>query len=196
LKKSRISDKIFAAKERKEHRDNDLCSFFFVIFVFFCGNSIFGCGFAALGNPRFKSAIRNPQSAIRNSPSVSSQTQSNPVKPGHASYQHLPKGLGFEGPSHIWWRPCQNAQSIVVCRYGGQVGRQNIGNSRILPSQTQSNSVKPLPCPFWGRRTEFFISLVGRRCCAAQEFRAEQQLYREGEEMCPPPPLGAGKKSG
>jgi len=44
LKKSRISDKIFAAKERKEPRDNDLCSSFFVIFVFFCGNSLFGCG--------------------------------------------------------------------------------------------------------------------------------------------------------
>ena len=55
IKKSRISDKIFAAKERKEHRDNDLCSFFFVIFVFFCGNSLFGCGFAALGNPWFSS---------------------------------------------------------------------------------------------------------------------------------------------
>jgi hypothetical protein len=51
MKKSRISDKIFAAKERKEHRDKDLCSFFFVSFVFFCGKSLFGCGFAALGNP-------------------------------------------------------------------------------------------------------------------------------------------------
>jgi hypothetical protein len=26
-----------------------------------------------------------------------------------------------------------------------------------------------------GRKTEFFVSAVGRRCCAAQEFRAEQQ---------------------
>jgi len=27
-----------------------------------------------------------------------------------------------------------------------------------------------------GRRTDFFGSPVGRRCCAAQEFRAERQL--------------------
>jgi len=53
IKKSRISDKIFAAKERKEHRDNDLCSLFFVIFVFFCGNSLFGCGGPRWGNIRF-----------------------------------------------------------------------------------------------------------------------------------------------
>ena len=48
MKKSRVSDKIFAAMERKEHKDKDLCS---ISFVFFCGKSLFGCGFAALGNP-------------------------------------------------------------------------------------------------------------------------------------------------
>ena len=32
-----------------------------------------------------------------------------------------------------------------------------------------------------GRRTEIFTSLVGRRCCAAQEFRAEQQLCPAGK---------------
>ena len=69
--------------------------------------------------------IRNPQSAIRNYPSVFGQTQSNPVKPG----------------------------------------------------QTQSNPSMPLP----GRRTKFFVSLVGRRCCAAHEFRAERQLCPTGK---------------
>jgi hypothetical protein len=35
---------VFAAKERKEPRDKDLCSIFFVTFVIFCGKSLFGCG--------------------------------------------------------------------------------------------------------------------------------------------------------
>ena len=53
MKKPRISGKIFAAKGRKERGDKDLCSIFFVILVFFCGKSLFRCGFAALGNPWF-----------------------------------------------------------------------------------------------------------------------------------------------
>ena len=40
--------------------------------------------------------IRNPQSAIRNSPSVSGQTQSNPVKPGQTWSCLLPTSA--EGP--------------------------------------------------------------------------------------------------
>jgi hypothetical protein len=31
-------------------------------------------------------------------------------------------------------------------------------------------------CQSRGRRTTFFVSSAGRRCCAAQEFRAERQL--------------------
>jgi hypothetical protein len=93
---------------------------------------------AFIRGSNLQSAIRNPQLAR-----VSSQTQSNLVKPVHASSQHLPKGLAFDRPSPILWCPCQNAQSMVVCRYGGQVDRQDIGNSRILAGQTQSNPVKP-----------------------------------------------------
>jgi hypothetical protein len=37
-----------AAKERKEHIDKTLCDFFFVIFVLFCGQFVFGCCFSAL----------------------------------------------------------------------------------------------------------------------------------------------------
>jgi hypothetical protein len=81
--------------------------------------------------------IYNPQSAFGQRCLVKpSQTQSNPVKPGHASFQHLPNGLGLERSSHLLWCPCQNGQSIVVCRYGGQVGRQDIGNSSSVPSRT------------------------------------------------------------
>jgi hypothetical protein len=39
-----VSTKSFAAKERKEHREKNLCCFFFAIFVFFCGQFSFGCG--------------------------------------------------------------------------------------------------------------------------------------------------------
>jgi hypothetical protein len=42
------SNKIFAAKERKDRKDKDLCRFFFAIYAFFCGQFVFGCGPAAL----------------------------------------------------------------------------------------------------------------------------------------------------
>jgi len=42
------SNKIFAAKERKDRKDKDLCPFFFAIYAFFCGQFVFGCGSAAL----------------------------------------------------------------------------------------------------------------------------------------------------
>jgi hypothetical protein len=48
--KSCNSNKILAAKERKEHKEKNLCCFFFAIFVFFCGQFFFGCGSVALGS--------------------------------------------------------------------------------------------------------------------------------------------------
>jgi len=42
------SNNIFAAKERKDRKDKDLCRFFFAIYAFFCGQFVFGCGPAAL----------------------------------------------------------------------------------------------------------------------------------------------------
>jgi hypothetical protein len=46
--RSRNSKKIFAAKERKERIDKDLCCFLSAIFAIFCGNS-FWLRLAALG---------------------------------------------------------------------------------------------------------------------------------------------------
>ena len=48
--KSCFFNKIFAAKERKEHIDKSLCSLFFAIFAFFCGNLflVAACGAGAL----------------------------------------------------------------------------------------------------------------------------------------------------
>jgi len=48
--KSCFLNKIFAAKERKEPIDKNLCCFFFALFALFCGQFIFGCGCSALGS--------------------------------------------------------------------------------------------------------------------------------------------------
>ena len=85
--------------------------------------------------------IRNPQSAIQ---IVFGQTQSNSVKPSQTSAQPVPKGLGFDQPSRLWWCPFQNAQGMVVCHHCRQVGGHDIGNSSVAHSQTQSNPVKPV----------------------------------------------------
>jgi hypothetical protein len=37
---------MFAAKERKELKEKSLCRFLFADFAIFCGQFIFGCGFA------------------------------------------------------------------------------------------------------------------------------------------------------
>jgi hypothetical protein len=58
--KSCNSNKILAVKERKEHKEKNLCCFFFAIFVFFCGQFFFGCGSVALGLLRLFAA--NPRS--------------------------------------------------------------------------------------------------------------------------------------
>jgi hypothetical protein len=55
--KSCFFNKIFAAKERKEHIDKNLCCLFFAIFAIFCGNSSLVAASAALGFLRFFAAI-------------------------------------------------------------------------------------------------------------------------------------------
>jgi hypothetical protein len=53
---SRNSNKIFAAKERKEHRDRNLWSFFFAIFEFSCGQF----NLVAAGRAAFSATLREP----------------------------------------------------------------------------------------------------------------------------------------
>ena len=55
--KSCFVNKIFAAKERKEHIDKNLCCLFFAIFAIFCGKSSLVAASAALGLWRFLAAI-------------------------------------------------------------------------------------------------------------------------------------------
>ena len=55
---------VFAAKERKDRRDEDLCRFFFAIYAFSCGQFVFSCGRAALCLRAF--AFYHPLSAGAN----------------------------------------------------------------------------------------------------------------------------------